>query len=170
LKVVGLDPGATTGFGVVARARDGAVALLECGVVRTGADMDMAHRLRDLYEGIGDVVARHSPDVVAVEGIFYSRNARTALVLGHARGAILLAATMRGFPVAEYSPAEVKNAVVGSGRATKEQIQYMVQHLLSLRSAPRPADAADAIAVALCHCYASRLPSAAAGHAAARQP
>ena len=88
---------------------------------------------------------------VAVEGVFYAKNVRTSIILGHARGAILLAATMRDLPVSEYSPAEIKNAVSGTGRATKEQVQFMVQRLLRLKEPPRPNDAADGVAVALCH-------------------
>jgi crossover junction endodeoxyribonuclease RuvC len=156
--IVGVDPGtATTGYGVVAHARGGAVSLRECGVIRTSAEQPLPHRLREIFEGITEVLTRHAPDVVAVEGVFFARNARTALVLGHARGAILLAATLRGVSVAEYSPAEIKNAVCGTGRATKEQMQYMVQQLLRLREPPRPADAADGVAVALCHCSAGSL-------------
>jgi len=152
--VLGVDVGtATTGFGVVAHERGGAVSLLECGVIRTTPGAPLATRLRELFDGMGEVLKRHAPETVAVEGIYFGRNARTAVVLGHARGAILLAASLRGLPVAEYSPAEVKNAVVGTGRASKEQVQYMVQQLLRLRTPPRPADAADAVAVALCHCY-----------------
>ncbi|MBI4409884.1 MAG: crossover junction endodeoxyribonuclease RuvC [Gemmatimonadetes bacterium] len=153
--VLGVDPGtATTGYGVVARGRDGAVSLLECGVIRTTPRSDLARRVAEIYEGIEEVLTRRTPEIVAVEGIFYSRNARTAMVLGHARGAVLLAAAQRELPVAEYSPAEVKHAIVGSGRATKEQIQFMVQRLLRLKAPPQPADAADAVAIALCHCYA----------------
>jgi crossover junction endodeoxyribonuclease RuvC len=156
--VVGIDPGAgTTGYGVVSRAGGGAVSLLECGVVRTRAEAPLAERLRILFEGVNEVLGRHAVDSVAVEGVFYAKNARTSLVLGHARGAILLAATLADLPVIEYSPAEVKSAVCGTGRATKEQVQYMVQQLLRLREAPRPADAADGIAIALCHCAASPL-------------
>jgi len=156
--VLGVDPGtATTGYGVVARAGDGAVSLLECGVIRTHPREPLPRRLRDIYEGIGDVIARHPPDIVAVEGVFYGRNVRTTVVLGHTRGAILLAAALRDLPVVEYSPAEIKNAIVGTGRATKEQVQYMVQRLLRLKAVPRPADAADAVAVALCHCFANTL-------------
>jgi crossover junction endodeoxyribonuclease RuvC len=160
--VLGVDPGtATTGYGVVARAGDGAVSLLECGVVRTEPNTPLAARLRVLFEGVGEVVERTEPDVVAVETAFYAKNARTALVLGHARGVILLAATLRGLPLAEYAPAEVKSAVAGTGRATKEQVQFMVQRLLRLREPPRPADAADAVAVALTHCFAATLPTVA---------
>ncbi|HEX6938750.1 MAG TPA: crossover junction endodeoxyribonuclease RuvC [Longimicrobiales bacterium] len=157
--VLGVDPGAaTTGYGVVARGSDGAVSLLECGVVRTDAGGGLPQRLREIYDGVVEVIGRHSPDIMAVEGIFYAKNVRTTVVLGHARGAILLAATLRDLPVAEYSPAEVKNAIVGTGRATKEQVQFMVQRLLRLKSPPRPADAADGVAVALAHCYAAALP------------
>lgn len=151
--VIGIDPGAaTTGYGVVARAGDGAVSLIECGVVRTDAQTPLASRLRQIYDGLGEVLSRHDIDAMAVEGVFYAKNARTSIILGHARGAALLAATLREVPVFEYAPAEVKSAVVGTGRATKEQIQFMVQRALRLRTPPAPADAADGVAVALCHC------------------
>lgn len=151
--VLGVDPGAaTTGYGVVARAGGGAVSLIECGVVRTDPHTPLPDRLRQIYEGLGEVLARHPIDAMAVEGVFYAKNARTSIILGHARGAILLAATLRELPVFEYAPAEVKNAVVGTGRATKEQVQFMVQRALRLRTPPAPADAADGVAVALCHC------------------
>ena len=160
--VLGIDPGtATTGYGVVARAGDGAVSLLECGIVRTEPATPLAIRLRAIFEGVVEVLERTRPDVVAVESAFYAKNARTALVLGHARGAILLAATLRDLPVAEYAPAEVKSAVAGTGRATKEQVQFMVKQLLRLKDVPRPADAADAVAVALTHCFAAALPTVA---------
>jgi crossover junction endodeoxyribonuclease RuvC len=159
--VLGVDPGAaTTGYGVVARAGDGAVSLLECGVVRTRPASPLPQRLREIHDGLGEVMSRHRVDAMAVEGVFYAKNVRTTVILGHARGAILLAATLRELPVFEYSPAEVKNAVAGTGRATKEQVQFMVQRLLRLRAAPSPADAADGVAVALCHCTV--------GHTAAR--
>lgn len=159
--VLGIDPGtATTGYGVVAREGGGAVSLLECGVVRTDPSSGLPLRLRQIFEGVVEVLERTRPDIVAVESAFYAKNARTALVLGHARGAILLAATLRDLPVAEYAPAEVKNAVAGTGRATKEQIQFMVQRLLRLKEPPRPADAADGVAIALTHCFAAALPKA----------
>jgi crossover junction endodeoxyribonuclease RuvC len=155
--VLGVDPGTgTTGYGVVARS-GGAVSLLECGVIRTEPAMPLAQRLRIIYEGVGEVISRHKIDAVAVEGVFYAKNVRTTVILGHARGAILLAATMRDLPVHEYSPAEIKNAVAGTGRATKEQVQFMVQRLLRLREPPRPNDAADGVAVALCHCNGAHL-------------
>lgn len=160
--IVGIDPGtATTGYGVVAHEGGGAVSLVECGIIKTDPHSDLPVRLREIFEGVSEVIERHAPAVVAVEGIFYARNVRTTVVLGHARGAILLAASIRNIKIAEYSPAEVKNAVVGTGRATKEQIQFMVQKLLRLRTPPRPADAADGLAVALAHCYAGALPAGA---------
>lgn len=159
--VLGVDPGtAVTGYGVVARGSGGALSLVECGVVRTAAKSPLPERLRDIHQGIVEVMERHRPAVVAVEGVFYSKNPRSALILGHARGAILLAAALRGTPVAEYPPAEVKSAVVGTGQATKDQVGRMVQHLLRLREVPRPADAADGVAIALCHCFRGFGPAA----------
>lgn len=155
--VLGVDPGAgTTGYGVVARS-GGAMSLLECGVIRTDAATPLPQRLREIYLGVGEVLSRHKVDVVAVEGVFFGKNARTTVILGHARGAILLAATMQDLPVAEYSPAEIKSAVVGNGRASKEQVQFMIQRLLRLKEPPRPNDAADGVAVALCHCNAEAI-------------
>jgi crossover junction endodeoxyribonuclease RuvC len=156
--VLGVDPGvAATGYGVVVRMDGDAPSLLECGVIRTDPKDALPERLRTIYEGMVEVLRRHSPEVMAVEGVFYGRNVRTTVILGHARGAVLLAGTLSGLRVAEYAPAEVKNAVTGTGRATKEQMQYMVQTLLRLKTPPQPADAADGVAVALCHCNAGGL-------------
>jgi crossover junction endodeoxyribonuclease RuvC len=158
LRVLGVDPGtAATGYGVVVRGDGGAMSLLECGVIRTSADAPLPHRLREIHEALGQVLDRHSPDVVAVEDIFYGKNVRTTVMLGHTRGAVVLAAALRDLPVVDYSPAEVKNAIVGTGRATKEQVQFMVKQLLRLKTVPAPADAADGVAVALCHLSSGRL-------------
>jgi len=159
--VLGVDPGtAVTGYGVVARSGDGAVSLLECGVVRTNPKAPLPERLRDIYEGIREVIERARPGAVAVEAVFYAKNVRTSVVLGHARGVVLLAAALQGLTVAEYPPAEVKNAVVGAGAATKDQVGFMVQRLLRLKEPPRPHDAADGVAVALCHCFRGFGPAA----------
>jgi crossover junction endodeoxyribonuclease RuvC len=159
--VLGVDPGtAVTGYGVVARTGDGAVSLLECGVIRTHPRAPLPERLRDIYQGIAEVVERASPSVLAVESVFYAKNVRTSVVLGHARGVVLLAAALRGLAVAEYPPAEVKSAVVGAGAATKDQVGYMVQRLLRLKEPPKPHDAADGVAVALCHCFRGFGPAA----------
>ena len=158
MKVLGIDPGtAATGYGVVVRSDGGAVSLVECGVIRTEAATPLPRRLREIFEGVSDLVRRHAPDVVAIEDVFYGRNVRTTVVLGHARAAAMLAASLADAEVAEYSPSEVKNAIVGRGRAGKEQVQYMVQRLLRLKAPPRPHDAADAVAVALCHCSAGAI-------------
>ena len=146
--ILGIDPGtAVTGYGVV-RAGP-ANALVECGVIRTKADRPLAERLRDISDGVRELIARHRPDAMAVEDVFYARNVRTSLVLGHARGVILLAGQEAGLAIHEYPPAEVKKAIAGTGSATKVQIQFMVTKLLRLKSAPQPADAADGVAAAL---------------------
>lgn len=151
MRVLGIDPGtAATGYAIVEGDRR-RPRLIECGVVRTSRDDALPLRLVAIHEGILEVVERHAPDCLAVEGVFYRKNARTAVVLAHARGAAILAGALRGLPVLEYPPAEIKNSVVGSGRASKEQVGYMVKKLLGLAEAPSPSDAADGCAVALCH-------------------
>lgn len=151
--VLGIDPGtAVTGYGVVERAADGTVALVECGVIRTSAGEPLPSRIHEIYESVTELIQRHDPDTVAVEAVFLGKNARSALTLGHARGAILLAAAHSGRIIAEYGAREIKKAVVGTGSATKDQVGFMVQQHLRLRSAPAPADAADGVAAALCHC------------------
>lgn len=126
-------------------------ALIECGVIRTTVRESLAERLRVVHDGITELIQRHHPDILSVEGIFYARNVRSTIVLGHARGVILLAAAQAGLPVVEYSPAVVKHTVVGRGGAAKPQVAYMVAQLLRLTRAPSPADAADAVAIALTH-------------------
>ena len=153
--VLGIDPGtAITGFGVVERKGDGRVSLIECGVIRTAAGRPLPSRIRDIYEGVVELINHHRPSVVSVEDVFHGKNSRTALTLGHTRGAILLAAALKNLPISEYTAVEIKKAVVGTGRASKEQVGFMVQQQLRLRTAPTPADAADGVAAALCHCMA----------------
>jgi crossover junction endodeoxyribonuclease RuvC len=158
LKVLGVDPGtAATGYGVVVKGDGGAVSLVECGVIRTQADDPLPARLRAISEGLTDVLQRHGPDVVAVESVFYGKNVKTTVMLGQTRGAILLTVAQHDLDVVGYSPAEIKNAMVGTGNATKEQVQFMVKKLLRLKEAPSPNDAADGVAVALCHLNTGRL-------------
>lgn len=156
--VLGIDPGtAVTGYGVV--LLDGRTSsLVECGVIRTKPKQPLPARLRDIHDGVVELIARHRPDTVAVEDVFFARNVRTTVVLGHARGVILLAAEQAGVEIREFPPAEIKKAITGNGAATKEQVQFMVATLLRLKSAPEPADAADGVAAALCACLASNLP------------
>lgn len=158
--VLGIDPGtALTGYGVVVRRDRGALSLLECGVIRTSPSEPLPLRIREIFEGIQAIILRFQPEAVAVEDVFQGKNVRSALTLGHARGAILLAAALRDLTIAEYSPREIKSAVVGTGNATKDQVAYMVQRQLRLKSPPTPADAADGVAAALCHFLVSSSPS-----------
>lgn len=157
--VLGVDPGTQiTGYGVVDEEDSRRWTLIECGAIRPTANRPLAERLLEIFEGVSSVIERTRPDVLCVEGVFYGLNVRTTLILGHARGAVMLAAAMWGIPVAEYPPAEVKSAVVGTGRAGKDQVAYMVQKHLSLAEPPSPADAADGVALALCHLFRSRSP------------
>lgn len=157
--VLGIDPGtAITGFGVVARAPGGAVTLRECGVIRTSTGKELAERIREIYDAIQELIERHRPFAVSVEDVFQGKNVRSALKLGHARGAILLAAAHGGVGIAEYAPRQIKKAVVGNGNATKDQVGFMVQKQLRLSEAPTPADAADGVAAALCHCLMGSFP------------
>lgn len=158
--VLGIDPGtAVTGYGVVTRTGSGAVALLECGVIRTSAELPLLERIRHIYDATVELIARHQPFAVSVEDVFQGKNVQSALKLGHARGAILLAAAHARVHVAEYAPRQIKKAVVGNGNATKDQVAYMVQQQLRLKTAPAPADAADGVAAALCHCMSGTFPA-----------
>jgi crossover junction endodeoxyribonuclease RuvC len=158
--VLGVDPGtAVTGYGVVSRANGGGVRLRECGVIRTSAGTPLTERVRQIYDATAALIERHGPSVLSVEQVFQGKNVRSALALGHARGAILLAAAHAELPVAEYAPREIKKAVVGNGNASKEQVGYMVQKRLGLAEPPAPADAADGVAAALCHCMIGAFPA-----------
>ena len=151
--VLGVDPGSNvTGYGVVSRTEAGQPRLVECGVVRPPAVKDAAQKLAAIHAEIAELIRRHRPDVVSIETVFVAHNARSALVLGQARGVVLLAAAQAGVPLAEYQPSVVKQAVTGTGAATKAQVQQMTARLLRLASPPSPADAADGVAIALTHC------------------
>jgi crossover junction endodeoxyribonuclease RuvC len=157
MRVLGLDPGtATTGWGVVEGDGD-ALRLVEYDAIITPADRPMPERLRLIYWGLTDILARLRVEAVSVEKLFFNKNVRTALSVGQGRGVALLTAANAGVPVFEYTPLEVKQAIVGYGRATKEQIQQMVRMLLELDHVPHPDDAADALAIAICHLQSARL-------------
>lgn len=161
--VLGVDPGTqVTGYGVVSGASSASMALIECGVIRTQAREPLPARLKEIHDGIAELLARHRPDVLSIEDVFYARNVRTTVTLGHARGVILLAGQQAGVRVHEMSPAEIKKSVVGSGAATKEQVQFMLTRLLRLKSVPRPSDAADGIAAAMAYMMGSHLEAVAA--------
>lgn len=151
MRILGIDPGSqVTGFGAI-DTDGGSSVLVEFGAVRTRAKLSFPEKLRAIHESLTEIVDRCRPDQMVVESLFYASNVKSALRLGHVRGVTLLAGVTRGIPIHEYAPLEVKQAVVGYGRADKEQVQKMVAMLLSMEALPEPHDAADALAVALCH-------------------
>ncbi len=151
--IMGVDPGtAITGYGLIEyNGRD--FKLVECGAITTEAGLPLYKRLHTLYQDLTEIITRHQPDQFAVEELFFNKNIRTALSVGHARGVALLSGANAGLDVYEYTPLQVKQAVVGYGRADKRQVQYMVKTLLNLKAVPKPDDAADALAVAVCHAH-----------------
>ena len=160
MRVLGIDCGTeVTGFGVVERVETAREARLEClaqGGIELNRHKPLPERLEQVYRELGAELERWRPDVVAVEGVFYSVNVKSALKLGQVRGVALLAAAVAGIPVAEYAPLRIKQAVVGYGLAKKEQVQFMVARLLELAELPQPADAADALAIAICHIHTAQ--------------
>jgi crossover junction endodeoxyribonuclease RuvC len=155
--VLGIDPGtAITGFGLVREEEEG-LTLVAYGVVTTAANQPLPERLQAIYQGLAQVARHHQPQQAAVEELFFSRNARTALSVGHARGVALLALADAGLPIYEYKPLEIKQAITGYGGADKGQVQEMVRLLLNLDHVPQPDDAADAVAVAVCHIHSARM-------------
>ena len=150
---LGIDPGtAILGYAVVA-ARGSELSMIACDVITTPAGMPLAQRLQLLYEGLSKIVSTYRPHEAAMEELFFAKNARTALMVGQARGVAMLALANGGLSIAEYTPKQVKQAVTGYGGANKEQVGEMVRILLRLTSIPRPDDAADAAAVAICHLH-----------------
>jgi crossover junction endodeoxyribonuclease RuvC len=155
--VLGIDPGtAITGYGLVHEENDQAVALAY-GAITTPSELPLPDRLKLLQRDLAAVVAQYQPDQAAVEQLFFNKNVRTALAVGHARGVILLTLAQADLPIYEYTPLEVKQAVTGNGRADKRQVQQMVTLLLGLSKVPKPDDVADALAIALCHLHSARL-------------
>ncbi len=153
MRILGIDPGSeSTGYGII--DSDGSRhAAVTFGAIRTRADQPFHERLLKIYSGLRELLAREKVDAVAIEEVFHATNVQSALKLGHARGVALLAAAESGVPVFEYSPLEIKSGIVGYGRAEKSQIQEMVRFLLRLDTIPSPDDAADALAVAICHSH-----------------
>ena len=152
LTILGIDPGIkNTGYGVVKVADNNEPQLRTFGHFHTNAKLSLAKRLHQIYSGLEHIIADVRPDIMAVENIFYSENVKTAIIMGHARGAILIAGMNSKCEIAEYSPREVKQSVVGNGGAAKEQVRFMVKQLLRTKQDIQPDDASDALAVALCH-------------------
>jgi crossover junction endodeoxyribonuclease RuvC len=160
MRVFGIDCGTEiTGYGVVDSddgGRQPVLALKTMGAIRLKKSLTTAERLAQVYRELTEALELHTPDTVAIEEVFYSVNAKSALKLGQVRGVALLAAAMQRLPVAEYAPLKIKSSVVGYGLAKKEQVQFMVARLLNLTEVPEPADAADALAIAICHIHTAQ--------------
>lgn len=157
MRVIGIDPGtAITGWGVVEGEGDD-LALIAYGAVTTAAGTPLPQRLQTIYRDLTAIVHKWQPTTAAIEELFFSKNAKTALAVGHGRGAAMLALANADLPIWEYKPLEVKQAITGHGGADKRQMQQMVKLLLELDDIPRPDDAADALAVAICHLHSARL-------------
>ena len=155
MRILGIDPGyGITGFGLIEADR-GKFGLLRCGAITTPAGMDFSARLEIIYEDMRQLLSVSKPDAVAIEELFFGHNVTTAIGVAQSRGVILLAIRQAGLEVAQYKPMQVKQAVVGYGGATKHQVQDMTRRLLRLEKMPKPDDAADAIAIALCHARSS---------------
>jgi crossover junction endodeoxyribonuclease RuvC len=153
MKILGIDPGiALTGFGVVEKS-GGRVKAGSYGHISTESGTPVARRLKILYDDMVNIIVEYKPDVVAVEELFFNKNAKTAIIAAQARGVIILSAVNNGVDVVEYTPLQVKQAVIGYGRASKQQVQFMVKELLSLKETPKPDDTADALAIAICHAH-----------------
>ena len=151
LVILGIDPGSmVTGYGLI-KSNHQKNVLMDFGVIRTDSKESLPQKLKQIFEGLSQIIAKKRPDEFAIEETFYSKNAKSALVMGQARGVAILAAACAKLSVWEYSPKEVKCSIVGRGNASKLQVQYMVRNLLGLKNVPEPEDAADALAVALCH-------------------
>lgn len=153
LRVLGIDPGiAIVGFGFVDKQGSKLVPV-QYGSIQTEAHTDQAVRLKQVYEATNELINKYKPDTVAIEKLFFNRNVTTAFAVGQARGVIMLAAVQHGLSIAEYTPLQVKQAVVGYGKAEKKQVQQMVKMFLNLSAVPKPDDVADALAVAICHAH-----------------
>ncbi len=149
--VLGIDPGiATVGFGVI-KAAGSRQALVRCGAIRTASGSRLALRLKQIYDDSCQLISIYKPDAIAVEELFFNTNLKTGISVAHGRGVIVLAGEAHGIPMFEYTPLQVKQTVAGYGRADKKQVMEMVRRLLSMNEPPRPDDAADALAIAICH-------------------
>jgi crossover junction endodeoxyribonuclease RuvC len=156
MRVLGIDCGTEcTGFGVVELCRNDELVCLTCGAIKLSPREPLPRRLATIFDRLGAVIQEHKPENVAIEDVFYAVNVKSALKLGQVRGVAMLAASSAGLEVTEYSPLSIKSAVVGYGRAEKPQVQHMVTRLLNLNEVPEPADAADALAIAICHLHTS---------------
>jgi crossover junction endodeoxyribonuclease RuvC len=157
LRILGIDPGiAIVGFGFVDKIGHKVVPV-QYGSIQTEAHTDSEVRLLEIYNALHELIDKYKPDAVAIEKLFFNRNVTTALTVGQARGVIMLAAVQKGLPIGEYTPLQVKQAIVGYGKAEKKQVQEMVKMFLHLSAVPKPDDVADALAIAICHAHSATL-------------
>ncbi|MDO8588005.1 MAG: crossover junction endodeoxyribonuclease RuvC [Armatimonadota bacterium] len=157
--ILGIDPGtATTGYAVV-RTDGSRLEVLACGPIYTTPDLPAAERLNSIYQQLDKIIDAHKPDALSIERLFFAKNETTALAVGRASGVVLLLAAQRGLKTEEYTPLEVKQAVVGYGAADKKQVQFMVTKILNLAQTPKPDDVADALALCICHAHSAKMKS-----------
>lgn len=156
--ILGIDPGtATTGYGIVKKDRKGNLSVIDYGCIVTSTKKDLAERLKDIYTDLEKIIKKYNPNAIAIEELFFYKNIKTAIKVGHARGIALLCSVNMKKQIFEYTPLQIKQAVCGYGRADKKQMQKMVKLLLNFKKIPKPDDAADALACAICHANSEKL-------------
>ena len=153
MRILGIDPGyAILGYGII-DVTGNRFSVVDYGAILTDTSMEMPQRLKRLYDGLTNLIKIYEPDEASIEELFFNNNAKTAILVGAARGAAVLACANGGLPIGEYTPLQIKQALVGYGRADKKQVQFMVKTMLNLKSVPKPDDTADALAAAICHAH-----------------
>ena len=158
MAVIGIDPGtALTGYGIIEELPDQSLQVIDFGVIRTDSTDRPEIRLRKIFSQLNEILSLYKPETGAVEKLYFQRNTRTAMSVGQARGVAILSLAEAGLSISEYDPVEIKQAVVGYGKASKNQVQQMVKILLNLQEIPKPDDAADALAVAICHIHSRKM-------------
>ena len=158
MRILGIDPGiARCGWGVIEEIKNEKLKIKNYGCVETLADIAVEQRLKIIYDSVLDIIKKHEPDALAIEELFFNTNAKTAFIVGQARGVVLLASAKQNIPVAIYTPLQVKVAVTGYGRADKNQMGQMVKTILKLKSIPKPDDVSDALAIALTHAFSKKM-------------
>ena len=156
MRILGIDPGyAILGYGIIEQ-QESRYSVCCYGAITTDAGLDMPNRLKNLYSELMEIITEYKPDVVAIEALFFNKNTKTALLVGQARGVAILCGANSGLPVFDYTPLQVKQGIVGYGRADKKQVQVMVKTILNLNEGPKPDDTADALAVAICHGHSAQ--------------
>lgn len=149
--ILGIDPGiADTGFGVIEKSKSNTLRCVEYGSIQTSSKLDLSDRLELLGIELGQIIKKHKPEIVSIEQLFFCNNAKTALIVGHARGVVMYVAKQNNVPIVEYTPLQIKQAVAAYGKADKKQVQRMVKMILNLKEIPKPDDAADGLAAAIC--------------------